>query len=209
MRLLTRLRYNRTLRPHFRAVWQQCGVALPWPELEVSNSAGCPHDCSIRRAGTGYRVSISDAPGLDIVRLDSYLYWLTLCPPWVDRILVDLSDGDRPSSAQYAMSVRTLNVTALPDAYFFRSRGFRAYREQIEDHPVEWGARSGTIRWRGTTTGRGRADEVSLDADVLPRIRLALILKNASFCDVAFVSRRPASGVAGSSSQRGSETSTQ
>jgi hypothetical protein len=188
MRLLTKRRYNRTLRPHFRVLWQECGVALPWPELEIRSAAKYPHDCTIRRAGTGYRVSVSDTPDLDIRRLDSYLYWLTLCPPPIDSILVDLSDGDRPSGACYAMSVRTSEVTALPDAYFFWSRGFRAYREQVEDHPVEWKARSGTLRWRGTTTGRGRADKVSLDTDVLPRIRLALLLKGLPHSDVAFVS---------------------
>lgn len=163
-------------------------MPLPWPELEIRSVAKFPHDCTIRRAGTSYRVSVSDTPDLDIRRLDSYLYWLTLCPPPIDSLLVDLSDGDRPSHAHFAMSVRTSDVTALPDAYFFWSRGFRAYREQVEDHTVEWKARSSTIRWRGATTGRGRADEVSLGADVLPRIRLALMMKRLPRSDVTFVS---------------------
>ncbi|MEW9806552.1 glycosyl transferase family 90 [Mesorhizobium sp. ZMM04-5] len=124
---------------------------------------------------------------MDIIRIDSYLYWLSLCPPWIDNILGDLSDGNRRSRARYAMSVRDPNVTALPDSYFFWSRGFRRYREYIEDNPVDWTTRSEIIRWRGSTTGQGRVDKITLDADVLPRIRLALMLKNLPGCDAAFI----------------------
>jgi hypothetical protein len=58
--------------------------------------------------------------------------------------------------------------------------------------------RSDVLRWRGTTTGHGRLDRLSPEAandpEVLPRIRVALLLRNLPKCDIGI-----------SASDRGSE----
>ncbi len=192
MNLFSKLRLEFTLRKRFRWVWQTLGIALPWPALRFDGPPDFPFDCMIERQGSAYSVQFGMADVALPQRIDSYLYWMTLCPREIAAMLVDLSDGDQPSRACFAMSARSPEVQVLPDSYFFSTRGFRRYRELSEDNPVPWDRRASVLRWRGTTTGYGRNDRLSADAaddpEVLPRIRLALLLKNAPLCDVGISS---------------------
>src|SRR5687767_9992209 len=113
------------LRKHFRWVWQGLGIALPRPVLRFDGPSDFPFDCLIEREGDVYQLQYGTAAPQHALRIDSYLYWLTLCPPDVASLLVDFSDGDKPSHADFAMSACHPDVTLLPDTYFFRWRGFR------------------------------------------------------------------------------------
>ena len=176
------------LRAHFQWVWQGLGIALPRPVLRFDGVPDFPYDCLIQRQGDVYSLQYGTPDPEHHTRVDSYLYWMTLCPPAVASLLVDISDGDKASRADFAMSAWRPDVTLLPDTYFFRWRGFRYYRELSEDKPVPWDERSDVLRWRGTTTGHGRFDRLTPDAandpEVMPRIRVALMLRHEPRCDV-------------------------
>ena len=124
------------------------------------------------------------------MRASTFTYWLWHCPLEVGSITVNMSDGDYPSGARFAASVREPRFIPLPDAFFFDFRGYRHCRKQAEEDAVPWHARSSRLRWRGTTSGWGTVDDFSAEAmwdrRVLPRIRMALILRDQANCDVAF-----------------------
>ena len=170
------------------------GLNLPVPAVRLSRTAGdCRHDCEFGRDGERYRLGVprdNMAYVLRYHRMAGFLHWLTLCPAEITSFAVNLSDGHQPSQARFAMSVNRADVIPLPDSSFFASRGFRDLGAVAEVHNVDWSRRSSIIRWRGGTNGKGETDYSGSDAAwneaVLPRIRMALILKGVAGTDVAF-----------------------
>ena len=177
---------------------QWLGIQLSRPEIRFGGSSNYLFDCEISRRGSRYALDFAgDSTTLHLRRVASerastFAYWLWHCPREVDSMTVNMSDGEQPSGARFAASVREPHFTPLPDAFFFEHRGYRHHRKQAEENPVPWQDRSGTLRWRGTTSGRGAVDDFSPEAmwdpNVLARMRMALILRQQSGCDVAFSS---------------------
>ena len=156
-----------------------------------------PYDCNISRISGRYEASLSDDKIEFIVRykrVPAALYWLSQCPPDVAAISVNLSDGNFPSAASFAYSANAPDILLLPDSEFFVNRGFEELKSFAITHDVDWSRRSGKLRWRGWTNGVGKTDYsapgAAFDMAVLPRIRLALLLKGAPATDVALVGAR-------------------
>lgn len=189
--LVRRWWQKRWVRRNAEAVRRDVGIALPMPRFRYGRQFASARDCELRRVGTRYELFVPTSPTVHLPRIDSYLYWLTLCPPEVTGITADLSDGDADSTATFAMSSYLPDKVLLPDTYFFRSRGFVRMRAHADTHAVPWERRSEVLRWRGVSTGQGRREPVAGDPGVLPRIRLAMLLKDEPRCDV---------GIAGSDS---------
>ncbi len=77
----------------------------------------------------------------------------------------------------------------VPDHEFYFSRGFARYRAAADAGRKSWNARTGTIVWRGSTTGRGRKadDEMTADdAELSLRTRVCLTLRGVPGTDVRF-----------------------
>jgi hypothetical protein len=170
------------------------GLDLPIPTVRISrNPSIYRHDCEFGRDGMRYWLGVprdNIAYVLRYHRMAGFLYWLTLCPAEVSSFVVNLSDGQRSSRARFAMSVNRADVVALPDSYFFASRGFREMRAIAESQHVEWSGRSNILRWRGWINGEGETGysgpDAAWDETVLPRIRMALILHGTAGTDVGF-----------------------
>jgi hypothetical protein len=181
-----------------RKVARRAGkLAIGLPDLKIRSSSApsrFPFDCEISRLGGRY-VATLNRQGLDFIsrfdRLPAPLYLLSRCPAQVTSILVNLSDGDKLSQAPFAFSVNRSGVVPLPDGDFLKTRGFEHTRSYAEANDVPWDSRSGRLRWRGWTNGPGSSDHSPPGAErnekVMPRIRMALILKGIAETDVAFV----------------------
>jgi hypothetical protein len=168
--------------------------SLPCPELRCSRTpTAYRYDCRIDRTGERYTVTLLGDKIAFVVRYDripSTLYWLSQCPPTIESILFNLSDGDFPSLSPFAASVNRPDIVPLPDKDFVTTRGFAALRAFATANDVEWHRRSDRVRWRGATNGKGGKDYSAPDArwdpKIKPRIRMALILRDVKGADVAF-----------------------
>ena len=186
------LRTRGRIRRHLQADLQPLGAELGRLGLRFSRSSPFYYDCKLSRSGPRYGADFIGPDFSRIVyrRASTFLYWLWRCPPEVASITVNLSDGDRPSGAQFAGSVREPGTVALPDPYFFHHRGFEAQRHFAGQESVPWPARSAKLRWRGATTGGGLFDRFSPESawnpEVLQRLRMVLILRGQPDCDVVF-----------------------
>ncbi|MEP9390304.1 glycosyl transferase family 90 [Mesorhizobium sp. KR9-304] len=169
------------------------GIALPRPRIAFSRSSPHIYDCLISRNWLGYRIDFLGADPANLSNLHrtaNFLHFLASCPRAVRSVFANISDGNFQSAAPFAMAARHPDVIPLPDNYFFNTRGFIAFRKQAEDKPVAWDARSPILRWRGGASGDYRIDPIGPgskeDSQVLPRIRMALILKGHPGCDIGF-----------------------
>lgn len=167
---------------------------LPTPEIRFS-SAPTPFDfdCAFERVSGHYTVTfigsqVEFIAGYNLV--PAALYWFSLCPPAVTAIRVNLSDGEAPSAAPFSFSTNLPDIVPLPDRDFFASRGFEDIRNFATANGVEWSRRSDQVRWRGWTNGRGHNDysspQARWDQGIMPRIRMAIIMRDAQAADVAF-----------------------
>ena len=185
------LRIRRTILQRLRSG----ELDLPVPALRVSRAkTDHPYDCQFGRDGRRYWITAFHEHAtynLRYRRMAGFLYLLARCPTEITSILVNMSDGNEPSRAQFSMSTNLPGVVPLPDASFFKSRGFRDMRAIADTRDVEWSRRSDTLRWRGWTNGGGKTDysrpDAMWDETVHPRIRMALILKGVAGTDAAFL----------------------
>ena len=171
-------------------------IELPRPRIAFSRSSPHRFDCLISRNWLGYKIDFLGADPADVANLHrtaNLLYFLASCPSSVRSVFANVSDGNFRSAAPFAMSARHPHVIPLPDNYFFNRRGFIAFRQHAESVPVPWDARSTILRWRGATSGDYRIDPIGPgskeDSQVLPRIRMALILKGHPGCDIGFAGK--------------------
>lgn len=152
---------------------------------------GWPLDLELTRDGDSYRVSYSSYSNpnvaLSLARYAAaYLFWFIQCPPSVERMTVNLSDGDDPSLARFTASSRFSNRVPIPDPYFFRDRGFANERALASATP-EWSRRSETVTWRGALTGIGKLefDLAAMNSPlVLSRLRLCMLMNDHQGFDV-------------------------
>ena len=184
------------IRREIHRIGKALQIALPRPRIAFSRSSPHMYDCLISRNWLGYEIDFLGADPADVSNLHrtaNFLHFLASSPRSVRSILVNISDGNFQSAARFAMAVRHPDVIALPDNYFFNTAGFIAFRRQTEMNPVAWDARSSILRWRGGTSGDYRIDPIGPgsrdDSQVLPRIRMALILKGHPGCDVGFAGK--------------------
>jgi hypothetical protein len=169
-------------------------LALPYPELRCSTTrTKFRYDCRVERAAGRYRVTFLGDRIRFVVRFDrvpAALYWLSRCPPAIESIVLNLSDGDAPSLAPFAASVNKPNIVPLPDKDFVTTRGFEDLRAFVAANDVEWHRRTDRVQWRGATNGSGSKDysapNAQWDKNIIPRIRMALILRGVKGTDVAF-----------------------
>jgi len=154
------------------------------------------YDCLISRNRLGYKIDFLGADPADLSNLHrtaNFLYFLACCPRPVRSIFANVSDGNFQSAAPFAMAARHPDVIPLPDNYFFNTGGFIHFRQRSESRPVSWDKRSPTLRWRGGTSGDYPVNPIGPgskeDSRVMPRIRMALILKGHARCDVGFAGK--------------------
>lgn len=122
-------------------------------------------------------------------KIAAYMHWFGQTSDRVREIVVDASDGDKPSAACYKYSSTSVRDTLLPDAHFFRDYGYKETDRFAADHPVAWEDRSDQIFWRGRLNNNGlfSLDPALVDNPaVKQRLRMALKCKGGDM-DFRFV----------------------
>ncbi len=183
-------RVRRVAGRHFSSL----GAERPGIRLYHTREMACPRDGLITRRAGGFDIGMSERESptnwIPIADLGTaYLYWLSRCPPEVDRITVTLADGDLPTEARFAPSTNRPDVIPLPDPYYFEQRGFIRWQQLAERSTTTWAERSDDIVWRGATTGAGSADPQLAESQpqyMTDRLRLCLALRGVPGTDVQF-----------------------
>ncbi|MEL6682365.1 MAG: glycosyl transferase family 90 [Pseudomonadota bacterium] len=112
-----------------------------------------------------------------INKIACYSYWLSHTSDGVRRITANASDGCFPTAADYKFVTASDRYTPLPDAFFFRDRGFAETDKFAAQNPIGWNDRSDDIVWRGKPNGMGIFSldpEASENPLVLQRLRMAI-----------------------------------
>lgn len=114
-------------------------------------------------------------------RIAAYLYWFSQTTDRIRRITVDLSDGNSPTGARYRFSTFSALETPVPDAFFFRDRGYAATDAFAANDAPAWDDRSDDIVWRGGINGMGAFSvdpAAANNVGVMQRLRMALKCKD-------------------------------
>jgi hypothetical protein len=168
------------MRRHIRAVTGLAARSIP---LVTIRYATMPYawDCVLQRTGQGVTMQIgrqvrerSWTP--TCFYASAYLRWLMHCPPDVRELAVSLSDGNRPSAARFAPSTNRADVVALPDPFFFDTRGFEKWHLTGDVGNVSWDKRTNDILWIGAANGFGSFDPETAACPPMMAQRLALCL---------------------------------
>ena len=120
---------GRRVRKHLQRDMQALGIRLSRPKIRFPGSSPYLYDCEISRHGSRYTLDFTgDSTSQDLrrvasLRASTFTHWLWHCPLEVGSITVNMSDGDYPSGARFAASVREPRFIPLPDAFFFDFRG--------------------------------------------------------------------------------------
>ena len=102
-----------------------------------------------------------------------------------------LMDGEHAHRSPLAFASRSGDVVPIPDAHFFRQRGYINFRKASERSNLAWKERSDEIIWRGAPSGTGAIQLLGDDWEnpaVVHRIRLALRAKGSQI-DFKFADR--------------------
>lgn len=99
-------------------------------------------------------------------KIAPYAYWFNCTTNDVRQIMVNASDGNFPSVADYRYSGTSDEHVLLPDAHFFRDSAYVDTDAFAKDNPVSWDARTDDIVWRGAANGVG---EWTLDAKIVAK----------------------------------------
>jgi hypothetical protein len=82
-------------------------------------------------------------------------------------------------------AIRGHRAVLIPDYTFLASQGYDGLRRWTELNWQEWGSRSGTVLWRGATSGSGNISSPEMTPDqLLPRVQLCLLSKNIPGTDM-------------------------
>jgi hypothetical protein len=103
------------------------------------------------------------------------------------HVTAEISDGEVSGPGLLSLCSRDSRAILIPDHLFVLSRGYEECRQLARANRAEWGARSDRIVWRGSTTGGGiiAKDDLSFDdTDLIPRVRLCLLLRGTADTDV-------------------------
>jgi hypothetical protein len=158
-----------------------------------------PQDAIIRRKGGGFEVNFSANDPWAILargpaRVRSSVYFLANSSNSVKYISVTLSDGELPSTAIFSPSTFLPDVVAVPDTFFYESKGYAQDRTASLQHYVPWQERSADLVWRGGTNSL-----LSFDPDMAKvhpdlcsqRLLACLRLRNVPDTDVKFAGVTP------------------
>lgn len=152
-----------------------------------------PHVAAIARDGNSIRVRC-DA-GLMVSKPNEVFHrvWAPVAviagAPQLARteIRADFSDGKDSGPGLLSFCSRVDGAVLIPDHMFINTRGYAVERAQARANTSDWFARSDTIVWRGTTTGKGIISKPQMsvdDPELIPRVRLCLALKGVRGTDV-------------------------
>ncbi len=190
MRILSALRLSAYVRREFVRV----GAKPPRVTLRYSDDGHPPQDVRIERRGDEFTFVIARENVRDYARfirnkVAAFAYWLSLCPPHVTHMTVNVSDGHVVSDARFAASTRFPQIIALPDPHYFQHNGFAADLERGKHAPA-WDMRTSDIVWRGEMNGTGWLSlsvQDAMNPAVLQRIRIVMLLKGVDGADACFV----------------------
>lgn len=189
-----RMAWSYRLRRRCRRHLRKFGLEPLRLRIVFSRSSPFPYQMRLAREGEGYLIDLR-GPDPELIafasrnRLECYIYWLSRCPAEIRSIGVDLSDGDNAAEGPFCASSDDPEKILLPDPYFFMRKGFADMRAIADADTRDWAERSGTIRWRGTTTGTGRialTAHARTDPTVLPRLRMLMLLRDVPGTDALF-----------------------
>lgn len=102
-------------------------------------------------------------------------------------VAADISDGEDSDAGLLSFCSYNPGAILIPDHLFNQTRGYERERELARVCVTTWDARNDQILWRGSTTGIGLISKPDLDvadAELIPRVRLCLALKNVPGTDV-------------------------
>jgi hypothetical protein len=169
-------------------------AGLPCLPIRVSHSQEprTPTDIVLRKSAGGYDVLINQfllGRGMRGIKnkVASYLHWFSQTSEAVREIVVDASDGDHPTFADYKFSSASAKHTLLPDAHFFRDHGYAETDRIAKEEPVAWHDRSDDITWRGRANGQGLC---TLDDDTIEKPGVIQRLHMAKKCQALGVDFR-------------------
>lgn len=139
------------------------GAGLPRIRIRHSSEISIPYDVAIDRIPGGFELVYCEdtlRPGHDlfstvIARLSAAIFWRMHASDDVERMVMNLSDGDYYTEGGFMYSTNWDHITPIPDWYFFKSHGFQELRDLIPSASVPWDQRSEKIVWRGSPTGNG------------------------------------------------------
>lgn len=96
---------------------------------------------------------------------------------FVGTFQVGDASKDNEFSFAYQGQMFHQKTNLIPDIYFFLSRGYSKFRQQLDATPVSWVDRQSKAIWRGSTTGSlGPHNKTSMAfLDTLPRYQLCKI----------------------------------
>lgn len=197
---LTR-RTLRSTRNELRAL----GMTPPPMRIKYSRSSFFSCDLTVRRQSGHLELDFSAPyPILEtaVYRARTFVavYLLTQCPAQIRELSIDLSDGQRQSTMQFAFSSNRPEIVLLPDIYFIGTKGFSQLRQVADSADQAWLNRNSTLRWRGTDTGAGRklfGETIIADPTVNARIRMCTIAAmlpdtDCKLVNAEFLINRPA-----------------
>lgn len=176
------------------ARFQSAGITPVPIRVAFSGEPRSPADMILRRENGQVSAVFSETAQPSEIRILSgrvaaHAYWFSNTSVEVQEISTDLSDGDAPSCATYRFSVTPNVGVAVPDAYFFKERGYQDIDTYAAEHATPWDARDDDIVWRGSLTGNGL---FSLDPanqtnpGVKQRLRMAMACQSVDI-DFKFV----------------------
>ena len=181
---------------HIRRRLRAYMTPLPRIQMALGNGRLSRTDIRVVRIAGGYRVETQPeffrsglARGAVRAFSATWIYWLAQADPAVPEIVADVSDGDHPGFADFTFSSFLPEKVLMPDAHFFRDRGYAATRDFAAQNPVDWDARSDDIVWRGGMNGAGLISDAPLLRDH-PGVnqRLRMVAKGQELgLDTAFV----------------------
>ncbi|MEL7090220.1 MAG: glycosyl transferase family 90 [Pseudomonadota bacterium] len=183
---------SRLIAQRARSYFVRLGLAVPDVRVAHSSALRTPYEMRLSREGGRvtalYNLSMFRHGSYQMKHLSAaYWYWFAQAGD-VRAALCDLSDGERAGRARFAYSSNRDAVIALPDAYFFRDRGF-ADADRLGQQAPAWQDRSEEILGRGSANGIGlfTCDPANARTPgVMQRMRLAMLSRDIDGVDVRF-----------------------
>lgn len=193
-RLIGRILERRRLRRHLARRLRK--AKAPTTDVRILDARGSlPHGLALNKSGRHVDVAVNfqsvlgNAELADVFRRRA----AAIIDPFVrsraSAALGNVSDGEECGAGTIAFSANTEGAILVPDAIFYATRGYAAYRAASESWRTDWAVREETIVWRGTTTGRGRIASAEMapgDDALLQRTRMCLILRPTQGLDTKF-----------------------
>jgi len=177
-----------------RSQLRSLGLRVPGLRLRTTSEIDCVHEAHLVRRKGGYDALVA-LRGPAVARtplshmLATYVHWFDRADPRISRIAVDCSDGEWPGGARFTYSTTSDAVIPVPDAHFFRARGYADTDRAAEGAP-DWDDREDDIIWRGGLNNLGFLSTDPAFEDhpgVMQRARLALKCKRIDGVDMRFV----------------------